>query len=41
MVPVTDGTATARGDFSLIAGNTTLQQYSVKLGDLIPELLDF
>jgi hypothetical protein len=43
MVPVTDGTAAARGDFSLLpSGNIgTLQQYSVKLGDLVPELLDF
>ena len=41
MVPASDGTATAVGDFSLIAGNTALQQYSIKLGDLVPELFDF
>ncbi len=41
MVPVTDATAAARGDFSILSANSALQQYSIKLGDLVPELLDF
>jgi hypothetical protein len=41
MVPVTDGTTAARGDFKKLVANSSLQQYSVKLGDLVPELLDF
>lgn len=40
MVPVTEA-ALARGDFIAITTNQSLQQYSIKLGDLVPELFDF
>lgn len=38
---ISSDAAAAKNDFTKLATDSALQQYSIKLGELVPELLDF